>query len=652
MEIENEDGRNIGNVLYLGGNSSDPRIFSIVPGSSGQGPVPIGGFQDRKGLGIYAISLSSEQRFLAAASRPSLNRQGKVVSPSIIRAYSNPGKIPDSSVKPTFEIYHSSGVWDLAVTDNGLIAAACGDGAVRVYSITESVQSGRPVSEISSGHEGHACAISWADTNRIVSLGKDGFLKIWDYPSCRCLYSSVQQDMPKHYTMMSLAVDRTRKLVYHGTGNGMIHVVSFDGKEDKQIQAHGGDVIAVCYHPVADRLITGGLKDRMIRVWVPGEFRKESESNTGDNIYGLVSLRDASFACTDEKGLISLWEFGSSLHLQSQLARVEARSWAGPDLDSLANDRKTSASKAFEQSRDRAREMINAQSFEDALKEIRSLAGQGFSDDALLLQGMVFRKQGLLLKEYEIWQDLMKHHGGKLPGDACTYLYADLCELLLEPKLAVSEFVKITDYRDARNRADINRQHPFYGPDADEIIRGDFQKSEQVLDEIGKYSLLGKPFTSTVVITTTVPQDISANINIQAVSEECQKKIQEKFKELKCDTVDISVFVNGRLSKKKWIRVGLTERRVPESMVQFSLEISQSHARSKYVAYALFSPGRPPAHQDALSWNRDVAQWWSDIFHDKDKLNRDWIDGLYESFKNVLKKADNIGVAENYETGF
>ena len=359
------------------------------------------------------------------------DREGRLAHPSVVRVYPVHQVEEVGLGAPVLETLQKAGVIGVDVTDEGLLAVACGDGFIRIYS---ALSGDRPLKEIRA-HNGFSFAVCWAAPGKcLASYGQDGILKVFDYPEGTSRHASNPCPVAANAALAALSVDRSRGILYHGCGDGHLHALELETGEERVVEAHTGGVLAVCYHPLSDKVITGGQQDGKVSVWEPEPLTKTSETSPGVSVLGLVPLSEDGVAVLDGGGSVSLYGLAPAITFRSQVASLNARSWAGPDLAPLAHEQKQGMVKALTASRDRARECIRNNDPEGVLQEIRNLADKGFGVDAMILHAALCRKQGTLLQEYRIWEDLRTQSGGDLPGEPCEYLFAELLELLMEPR--------------------------------------------------------------------------------------------------------------------------------------------------------------------------------------------------------------------------
>ena len=635
-------------LFFIGCGSSDPRIFAISSARPGQPPQHVADFKDRGPmLSVYALAFSPAQRYLAAGSRPVLNRAGQVTHPSVLRIYPIHQGQEITLGSPVLDTFQMAGICGVDVTDEGLIVAACGDGSLRIYS---SLSGDSPLAEIKA-HSGFAFAVCWVDPGKLLaSYGQDGTLKIFEFPGGSTIYSSPPCPVAENTALTSLALDRARGIVYHGCGSGHLHVIKAQGGETQAVEAHDGGILAVAYHPLVDKVITGGQKDGRLCVWNPDNFSREGETSLGTSVLGLVPLAEDKVAVLDGNRSVSLYSIGPSIAFVSRLASLSARSWAGPDLTPLAEQRHKSILKSLMDSREKARASIQAGDKEDALAEIGNLAEKGYGVDAMVLHAALCRRLGMLLQEYRIWQDLRNQLRGKLPGEPCEYLFAELLELMMEPHLSAEVFRKLETYHDSAQRAERLEHFSLYREDIANLVRCDFVKSEQVLEEIEKCNILAKPFPWVVFIQGSLPESIACAPDLTQLAKDLENRYDRRYGNWKIVVEERQVFQDGVLRNVRWLRVRLEDQGPPLGCLDVALEIRESQAGCQHTSHVIFCPTRfLTSEMSYQEWNGKVADWWQAVWSSDEA--KKWADAAHRVISSILVGAAHTSQAQ-HDSGF
>jgi hypothetical protein len=635
-------------LLFIGCGSTDPRIFALSSARPDQPPQHIADFKDRGSmLSVYALALSPAQRYLAASSRPILDRVGQVSHPSILRIYPIHQGQEITLGLPVLDTFQMAGICGVDVTDEGLVVAACGDGSLRVYS---SLSSDSPLAEIKA-HSGFAFAACWVEPGKVLaSYGQDGTLKFFEFPGGSTIYSSPPCPVTANAALTSLALDRARGVLYYGCGSGHLHITKAQGGETQAVEAHDGGILAVAYHPLVDKIITGGQMDGRLCVWTPGNFSRDGETSLGTPVLGLVPLAEGKIAVLDGNSSVSLYSIEPSITFVSRLASLSARSWAGPDLAPLADQRHRTLLKTLIDSREKARASIQAGDKEGALAEIRNLAEKGYGVDAMVLHAALCRRLGMLLLEYRIWQDLRNQLSGKLPGEPCEYLFAELLELMMEPRLSAEVFRKLETYHDSALRAERLEHFPLYREDVANLVRCDFVKPEQVLEEIEKCNILAKPFPWVVFIQGSLPESIAYAPDLSQLAKDLENRYDRRYGNWKIVVEERQVFKDGVLRNAHWLRVRLADQGPPLGCLDVALEISESNSGCQRTSHVFFCANRfLTSEMSYHEWNGKVADWWHTVWSSDEA--KKWADAAHRVISSIFVGAIHTSQAQN-DSGF
>ncbi|CAN0857599.1 Protein SLOW WALKER 1 [Linum grandiflorum] len=183
-----------------------------------------------------------------------------------------------SNRKPVMEVNHGKPVEDVMFLPSGLMFATAGGNSVKIWDVTGG---GRMVHSMESHNKTvtSICLGMIGKDYRILSVGLDGYMKVFDYAKMKVTHST-RYPAP----LMSIAVSPDGKRRAIGTSNGMI----FAGK--KKVNKDEDGVVEGSEYGILKGLGSGGDEQEMRRrVLRPTNFRyfqrsQGEKANEGDYV--------------------------------------------------------------------------------------------------------------------------------------------------------------------------------------------------------------------------------------------------------------------------------------------------------------------------------------------------------------------------------
>jgi len=163
-------------------------------------------------------------------------------------------------------------------------------------------------------------------------------------------------------------------------------------------------------------------------------------------------------------------------------------------------------------------------------------------------------------------------------------------------------------------------------------------KPEQVLEEIEKCTLLRRHFVATLSIKSKRPVEITSRIDSRNLAKEIENGCpKDQIGQWAIRHEPVAFYAAGRLRNTEWVRVALKgEPTRRPAFPQFALEIFSSAVGTFRIPYALFSTGNPPEGQDYVSWNRDVASRWADVYWNPE--GKGWLNQVHRVFDAITDR--------------
>ena len=224
-----------------------------------------------------------------------------------------------------------SPVWGVSLSrDGGRLAAACGDGRVRVWDPL----AGTLLFALDA-HKGKAtCAAFTPDGRELVTGGEDAVAVVWGL-----------SDRAPRVTLAG----HGRAVWAVDVAGGLVATASYDstaavwdaatGRRVSTLRGHDRRVLTVAFSPGGQAVATGG-DDRVIRVWEPRTGRLAAELDTGNTkeIWSVQYRPDGRrLAAGSNDGSVNLWDLDARvpvLRISDSLRGVTAVAFA-PDGETL-----------------------------------------------------------------------------------------------------------------------------------------------------------------------------------------------------------------------------------------------------------------------------------------------------------------------------
>jgi WD40 repeat protein/class 3 adenylate cyclase len=208
------------------------------------------------------------------------------------------------------------GIQDLAWSPDGqALAAACTDGTIRKWIISEALDAPVPT-DVIPAHKGPVLSIAWsADGSHLASGGDDETVCIWHLFAVFGPVTTHDKGVP----LYSLAVSADGKRVAAGSKHGDIFIWERGNNGHSGIRYAGSDgpnetVLCLAWQPGQDR-VASGRKSGEIKVWQQGK-RDPVLVNSGDS--GTSDYQDIErvrwspdgkkLASTSHTGAVQIWE--------------------------------------------------------------------------------------------------------------------------------------------------------------------------------------------------------------------------------------------------------------------------------------------------------------------------------------------------------
>lgn len=590
-------------------------------------------------LSVYGLAISPDMTYMAASTRNRANRQTGRLIPAELKVWIFDDLLNMHSQRVYMESYHArAALISVAVTDDGYLLAGSGNGELLLYElpgaspvITEQAYSG-PVFDV--------IAISGA---RWATVGGNGVLKIWKQTDAglELLWASDSSVPVKKPAMQSIVFSATKGKIYWGDGSGIIHWVDAGNRlyRNDSWEAHKGSVLALSWHSELEQLVSGGFNDGYVRVWTDTN-ELAAEINTGYPIVGISSQIGRSVLLFDATGKLSRIPLSGGGDIQF-IARAPFRSWANFPIDIAVGVKRKSLESSIEEKIALAEAAIDSEQWGEARAFIDQLYEDGAGLQSLILFARLHRAKDQLLLEYHVWNELIK---SELSDDLRKQVYyglGDVLDKLVEPELALEQFLLAGDFSDAVNRVQKLRKHPLFekGP----FVRADLDTHERFHKEVLKNSVIGRRFSSIVVVQL---EESDVLLDDSSSSVEALNKLINLY----LDRFSITKELNSRVEEVKllkgqdrapeelkWVRFIPSEKSSIGSWIQFALSVQKYENQVRLLMYMLFDPKVVDcSSENVKKWNEEVAKIWMKTASEPEY--RSWISqvsGIIE--KEIIK---------------
>ena len=628
--------------LLVGCGGGSPDICLLNAKEMGAPPRQLCTMADRgRALSVYALDLSPNRTFLAAATRRVVDsKSGEVRLPSVLRVWRF-SKLLAGSQTPDVECLSLAGFSDVTVGDDGSLATAGEDGCIRLYE----PGADRPVTTVQACG-GPLFALKHLTNQRWASLGADGVLGIWRLAgqNLEREWESPPTAPVKTGALQKLAWDPEGKRLFWGDGDGQVRCVEIDGSAPKPYawSAHRGSVLAMAWHGEAGRLITGGFEDGFIRTWdVSNIPTLLAEQNLHAQIIGLWPMSGSRAAVITAEGKTYLADLDGKTSLRL-LTRLPVRSWVGFPMAEIVDAQRQSAQASRQTRIHEIKAAMKKKNWADARARIKQLVDEGHIVESHTLTAHLYRKRGQYLLEYRVWKDMVE----KLDeGDLLLSAHYGLGDVLMrlgEPGLAAQEFGLAGEFRDARQRADRAKRHPLFGQS--EVIRADSGSHDQFLHELEKCDLLGRQFQSIVMILAE-----EVNIAYPPEDEMSAEKLADLIRgqaarrglkglECKAERCKVLSTPDRPLADMEWVRIRPVGNKDVGPWIQYALAVHRNDRETTLIAHLVFDPGAiAGGPEDVRAWNRRVGELWAAAA--KEPAYREWTQHVKTVVENEIIRA-------------
>lgn len=599
--------------ILIGGGSSQPGVYLISKEIHKKKLVD---FDDRggRGLAIQSVALSPNARFFAAMTRPSL-QQGRISFPSIVRVYSvnNSPEIQLERLPNNFE-YHfhedKKGACDFDISDDGQLAVACGNGGIYLFS---PLTLDKPVFEFQP-HKSYIYSVAWLNQGRaLVSFGEDGRLQIFDMAQNAKTIKTHQIPPPTAYPILcSLGINRHSDIVYAGDGTGTLHVISAYNDEVKKIEAHKNSILAVAYHPETNQILTADTVDFKLKAWNAESYQIENEIQHSNQILGVLPLLNQECAIVDAVGL-SIYNLKDTSISPMHINGISPRTWSTPDFHGEVIQRRKEHLNEINRLKETGRQAVLKNDEKKVQECISELARHGYGVDASLLHLSLLRVKGQLLKEYVVWQDLINKVEILKGNPAVTYLYAELLEKLFEYAEAIKLYDSIKGYRDAVHKMEKLKKSPLSSDTRNDLVRCDFSKPEQVIEEIEKCNIMNRPYFLKTMIQKDTPITVK-NLKISPLLF-CEKLNRDRQNWV-VETENRFFYTDEKIEELETIKLKhSTFSNPPNNCVEFVFSFHPNINGNAINLSIVFNPmSNYQAAMDLKLWNQKVLNWWKEVW--------------------------------------
>ena len=191
-------------------------------------------------------------------------------------------------------------------TDNTTVAAACGDGTIKLWSIPD----GKLVSTL-KGHVGAVLALRFTNGDKnLVSIGDDKAVNFWDAKAGTLLFS--KKDHIKSIRGLDASLDGTW-VATAGADKEILLRDAESGNVAKKLQAHEGWVRTLAFSPDSKTLASGG-DDKKIILWDIESGKQLKQFPQRGWIYDLEFSNDGKYLFAAlEKNAVDVYDINTNL---------------------------------------------------------------------------------------------------------------------------------------------------------------------------------------------------------------------------------------------------------------------------------------------------------------------------------------------------
>lgn len=582
--------------------------------------------RDEKVKGVYAVAISPTGKYLASGSKSGLVR---------VWAFLNQDLTETAPI--LFEIYHQQGpVTALAFLTDDLLLSAGDNGKIRVISISK----GKYLEDLDA-HTGAICSMVALGSKVVASLGIDGQIKIWDMDSVACVFQKDGLLFPHNSLSIypSMVFSPETGLLYCPSADGKLHFFDMHNScSHESIQAHQGAFYAmsVC----GNHLVTGGVHDRMLKLWSPSEKRLQEEAEINTSVLRICSIGSGKVAaiCSDLNKTQSLRLFSlPRLKPIGSIAGLNLRSIATMPSTVVEHFKNIELSHWKDNLIEQARSSImSPEKIEPFLKQ---LVDKGFWADAKLLQAESAKQRNKPLHELEILLQLTDAITISLETAPIFRRLALLLEQLNEPELAIRYYKKISSFIDQNEmRHQKLKDNPLIGLDPEKTVRSDISPLELATQEMEKDAVLGRVFRWRLIIPSKEPRIFKIHIlhNLDLWEAHIQKQTSSRNRNLEMVQESVGLFNGQKTRNVMWLRISKIGLNCPSPNLDYAIAIDQENGHAQ--GYGIFNPNKEAdSIDDVASHNALLAQSYRSIYQRRE--NGNWLRQVHNKMKIMDKQA-------------
>jgi len=199
-------------------------------------------------------------------------------------------------------------VQDLAINPQGrTLAAACADGAVRVWDCTN----GQLLHQFRKtlrglGHRGKVNAVVFGPHETVISGGEDGQVIQWDLAD-----PSYRQRLPlNNWQVSTLALAPDSDTLAVACGDGRIYLVSLTQQCQPKVLIHHQAAVTTLAVNAPEKLLVSGGQDRTIRLWSLPAGRLSHTITAPKSAITAVTChpQDGRIVSGDAQGNVQVWD--------------------------------------------------------------------------------------------------------------------------------------------------------------------------------------------------------------------------------------------------------------------------------------------------------------------------------------------------------
>ena len=558
---------------------------------------------------IYALAVSPSGTRIAAGTKPGLLRVYPLAD------------IHSSENHPVlFDVFHQAGIVSLAFCTDDILASGGIDGVIKLWSISEKSQ----LAEIHA-HTGGVFALCQMGSLVLASIGGDNVLRVWDMDTLKVSYESSSFTLPKIHALTCLDYSFSDGLLVHPTGNGDLYIYdSYNDFTKRIVHAHEGSFCALAYG--SELVATAGHDDAKIRLWSFSMDEPVAEVSTALGVIAVCWTAIDTLMTVYNDGSGQIWKADGKLLPGPRIGGLDLRCTIGRPVNLISMSRQ----KGTRQWRDnkilQAKEIISDPANHRQIVGITDeLCHRGFSVEAGLILADTAKAQKQPLWELESCLALAEGLGNSQAALPSLYALGELLRKLKEPGLAQDYFKKILqideNYLDVKEQIDNLQSDPLMHLRPEKDVRGDLMQKGQVLQELGKYTILNKKFSWRVVVKAGKTLSFNTHLNTQEVANSIYKAAKKYEPDIHpVESTQVLLFIDKELRDTTWIYVPSGSEKMP---IAFAMEIRSTTRGSALISYEIFDTTllTIPTEMSAREHNQQVEEAWLKLQRSSESKN-------------------------------